>query len=57
VNREILDKEKIIKIKSTERWLMAYTVNDVTEAKRLFSLGVDAVFSDCPDKVCSEQLN
>jgi glycerophosphoryl diester phosphodiesterase len=51
VNHAILDAEKIHAIKATQRLLVPYTVNQVERAKELFALGVDAVFSDFPDKI------
>ncbi len=51
VNNDILTREKAQAIKETGRLLLSYTVNDVARAETLFSWGVDAVFSDCPDKI------
>ena len=31
--------------------LLAYTVNDADRAERLFNWGVEAVFSDYPDRI------
>lgn len=47
VNHEILTKENIREIKSTDRQLLAYTVDNPIRAQELLSLGVDAVFSNC----------
>ncbi len=47
VNHEILDHQKVKKIKHTKRLLLAYTIDDPLRAKELFSYGVDAVFSNC----------
>jgi glycerophosphoryl diester phosphodiesterase len=47
VNHEILDHQKVKKIKGAKRLLLAYTVDDPLRAKELFSYGVDAVFSNC----------
>lgn len=51
VNEEILTPERIQQIKQAGFQLTAYTVNDIERAKELFSFGVDAVFSDNPDKI------
>ena len=54
VNEKILTSERVKKIQSTDRVVLSYTVNDVKRAAELFSWGVDAVFSDCPDKILKE---
>ena len=51
VNEEIMTKEMANKIKKMGRILLCYTVNDPNRAKELFSWGVDAVFSDNPDRI------
>lgn len=51
VNQAILTADKAKKIKSTGRFLLCYTVNDPVRAKELYNWGVDAVFSDYPDKI------
>ncbi len=51
VNHEILTRERCQEIIRTNRRLLAYTVNEVDRAHELFSWGVHAVFSDCPDKI------
>ena len=50
-NEKILSPERIIAIQSTDRKVFAYTVNQVDRAKELFFYGIDAIFSDCPDKI------
>jgi glycerophosphoryl diester phosphodiesterase len=50
-NQKIMDSEKAALIKSSKRFIFCYTVNDPLRARELFSWGVDAVYSDCPDKV------
>jgi glycerophosphoryl diester phosphodiesterase len=47
VNHQILTKERIQQIKSTDRFLLAYTVDSPIRAQELLALGVDAVFSNC----------
>lgn len=51
VNEAILTHEAASKIKAMNKLLLCYTVNDPERAKELFSWGVDAVFSDNPDKI------
>jgi glycerophosphoryl diester phosphodiesterase len=51
VNHEIMTKTKAKKIHSLHKALLCYTVNDAARANKLFSWGVDAVFSDAPDKI------
>jgi len=48
INHNILNPERIKEIKSTGRLLLSYTIDDPKRARELFSLGVDAVFSNCP---------
>ncbi len=50
---EIVTLDRATAIKSTGRKLLCYTVNDPDRAKELYSWGVDAVFSDFPDKILS----
>lgn len=51
VNHEILTCNRAQEIKAMGKMLLCYTVNDVKRAQELFSWGVDAVFSDVPDKI------
>ena len=51
VNNDILNAEKAAAIKSADKLLLSYTVNDIARAEELFSWGVDAVFSDYPDRI------
>lgn len=51
MNQEIVTPENSKKVKNTQRSLLCYTVNDPFRANELFSFGVDAVFSDFPDKI------
>lgn len=48
VNYEQLTPERINGVKEKNYLLLAYTINDKLLAEKLFSLGVDAVFSDNP---------
>lgn len=51
VNEEIMTEESAQKIKAMGKLLLCYTVNDPSRANTLFNWGVDAVFSDTPDKI------
>lgn len=54
VNEEIVKKaSQVNDIKAMHKALFCYTVNSITRARELFQLGVDAVFSDVPDKILS----
>lgn len=48
VNYEQLTTERIQAVKNENYLLLAYTVNDKKLAEHLFSLGIDAIFSDNP---------
>lgn len=50
-NHKYLNAAKARKIKDAGYDLRCYTVNDPGRAKLLFSWGVDAVFTDCPDRI------
>ncbi len=51
VNHEIMTPAAAYTIKSMGKALLCYTVNDPARARELYSWGVDAVFSDVPDKI------
>lgn len=51
VNQEILTPDLVDEIKKLNKILLSYTVNEVSRAEQLYSWGVDAVFSDCPDRI------
>jgi glycerophosphoryl diester phosphodiesterase len=51
VNEAILTPEKATEIKAMGKVLLCYTVNDPVRARELFAMGVDAVFSDVPDRI------
>lgn len=51
IDYQLLTAERIKAIHATKRIVMAYTVNDSRQAADLFAQGVDAIFSDCPDKM------
>lgn len=48
-HHKILTKQRIRSIKGQDYKLYSYTVNNIQLAKKLFSRGVDGVFSDFPD--------
>lgn len=54
VNEEIMTPTAAKKIKNMNKALLCYTVNNPRRAKQLYSWGVDAVFSDFPDKLLGE---
>lgn len=56
VKQTILTPEKVEKVKNKGLLLLGYTVNDSERAKELFTWGVDAVFSDYPDRLIQERL-
>jgi len=57
VDEKFLTDELIGMIKKTGMQLFAYVVNDQARAKDLFALGVDAVFTDYPDKILNPENN
>ncbi|RDI48827.1 glycerophosphoryl diester phosphodiesterase [Aquicella lusitana] len=57
VNHEIMTREAAQKIKSMDKILLCYTVNDPARAAELYSWGVDAVFSDIPDRIVDGNWN
>ncbi len=48
-NQKCLTAERVAEIKQKGVLLLAYTVNGKRRANQLFSLGVDAIFSDYPE--------
>lgn len=57
VNQSLLDSAATVNFfKQVAGSLLAYTVNDPQRARELLSWGVDAVFTDCPDKMVKEFL-
>jgi glycerophosphoryl diester phosphodiesterase len=56
VNNDILTSDRAKQIKSADKLLLSYTVNDAHRASELFSWGVDAVFSDYPNKLLSKSM-
>lgn len=56
VNHAILTPQRVREIKDTGRLVLAYTVNNPLRAKTLYSWGVDAIFSDCPQSMCAMKI-
>lgn len=56
LNHEILTPKTASLIKGLHQDLLCYTVNDRDTADRLFSWGVDGVFSDFPDVLVKSSL-
>ena len=50
-NHKYLSQDQAKSIKSADYHLLCYTVNDPERAALLFNWGVDAIFSDYPDRV------
>jgi glycerophosphoryl diester phosphodiesterase len=50
-SHKYLTEAKARRVKDAGYALRCYTVNDPARAKLLFSWGVDAVFTDCPDRI------
>lgn len=51
LNQKIVDRHRIQEIKSRGYSVFCYTVNDRMRAQELYSMGVDALFSDWPDEI------
>jgi glycerophosphoryl diester phosphodiesterase len=51
VNQGIMSATAAQEIKNMNKMLLCYTVNNPIRAHELYSWGVDAVFSDAPDKI------
>lgn len=51
INYKALTPARVALVKETGRLLLAYTVNNPKTAAKLFAWGVDAVFSDYPDRI------
>lgn len=51
IYEEILTRDYALQIKSMNKYLLSYTVNTLERAQQFFSWGVDAVFSDFPDRI------
>jgi glycerophosphoryl diester phosphodiesterase len=50
-NADNMTAARVHEIKMTNRAVLCYTVNDPMQAAKLFEWGVDAVFSDIPDRI------
>ncbi len=53
LNYKILTSKRIDEIKQQGYPILAYTVNRVRKAQKLFKMGVDSIFSDYPDLAIS----
>ena len=51
VNHKYLTEAAARRVKAAGLALRCYTVNEPALARRLFAWGVDAVFTDCPDRI------
>jgi glycerophosphoryl diester phosphodiesterase len=49
LNKQIVTKERVNAIHNTDRKVLCYTVNDIVQAKHLFEIGMDGIFSDYPN--------
>jgi glycerophosphoryl diester phosphodiesterase len=49
VNYRCLTQKRIDALKSSKKSILAYTVNRTRKANKLFSMGVDGIFTDKPD--------
>ncbi len=56
VNAQRLNLSVIQMLKELNLPILAYTVNGPERALELFSCGVSAVFTDCPDKILSQPI-
>jgi glycerophosphoryl diester phosphodiesterase len=50
-NHKYLTPARLAKVKRAGYAVRCYTVNDPARARELFAWGVDAVFTDCPDRI------
>jgi len=48
INHHILNPARVDEVKSTNRLILSYTVDDPMIARQLFDWGVDSIFSNCP---------
>ncbi len=51
VKHTILNQARIAEIKKTKRFVLSYTVDEFQLAERLWTFGVDAIFSNCPPQM------
>lgn len=51
VNEAIMTGERARLIKTLKKKLLCYTVNSLERARQLYQYGVDAVFTDVPDRI------
>ena len=53
LSRRYVDAASVDSIKALNKTIMIYTVNQPTQARELFAMGVDAIFTDCPGYMIS----
>jgi glycerophosphoryl diester phosphodiesterase len=51
INHEIMTPDAAKEVRAMAKPILCYTVNDLARAMELHKMGVDAVFSDIPDRV------
>ncbi len=51
IHYKILNQARVNEVKATNRFVFSYTVDDPLIAQQLFDLGVDAIFTNCPEKM------
>lgn len=54
VHRRVASADLVAAARAAGRPLLAYTVNDVAEARELFAIGVSGVFTDDPQRLLRE---
>jgi glycerophosphoryl diester phosphodiesterase len=54
INHEALNAARVAAVKQAGYLLLAYTVNDIKQAKILFDWGVDAIFTNFPDRMLQQ---
>jgi glycerophosphoryl diester phosphodiesterase len=53
LSKQIVTAKNIEQIKAVDKKILVYTVNQKEKAQTLFNIGVDGVFTDCPDLILS----
>lgn len=51
LGKQLVTEERIQRIQSSGRKVLSYTVNDAATAQQFFHWGIDAVFTDYPDRL------
>ena len=55
ISKKVVNQQFVKRAHADGREVMVYTVNDPAEADKLASIGVNAVFTDVPDKIRSSR--